>query len=129
MSAYQDIVNDVFQEDGFNPAPIARTLFVLALLSAALVATHALGQQSTQLANSDSSALLQESAVQVAAATARNEREYYRGLFDTCVAVYAHESYNSPEESQALCLGVTAKALEGDWYGTESRGWRWPLDK
>ena len=47
------------------------------------------------------------------------EREYYRALYDTCVAQTGY---------QDLCLrSITNFRQEYRWYEKESPGWEWPL--
>jgi hypothetical protein len=57
-------------------------------------------------------------SAQFQAPAADPEAEYYRGLYDACVAL-THQ--------RSRCLDqVTASKARG-WYEQPSEGWRWPL--
>lgn len=45
------------------------------------------------------------------------EEEYYRAMFDVCVAQMG---------DRALCLRSVAGYRERGWYEEPSAGWRWP---
>lgn len=46
------------------------------------------------------------------------EAQYYRGLYDVCLA-----QTRLPE----MCLNSVSEFKARDWYEQESQGWDWPL--
>jgi hypothetical protein len=52
--------------------------------------------------------------------------EYYRGIFDICVASGKRTSH-SPDQVLEACREVVRRAVEQKWFETPSKGWKWPL--
>lgn len=55
-----------------------------------------------------------------------NEIEYYRGIFDICVASGRRTSH-SPDQVLEACREVVRRAMDQNWFETPSKGWKWPL--
>jgi hypothetical protein len=55
-----------------------------------------------------------------------NEIEYYRGIFDICVAS-GRRTGHSPDQILEACREVVRRAMGQNWFETPSKGWKWPL--
>lgn len=55
-----------------------------------------------------------------------NRIEYYRGIFDICIASGRNMNH-SPDQVLKACREVVRRAMDHKWFETPSKGWKWPL--
>jgi hypothetical protein len=55
-----------------------------------------------------------------------NRIEYYRGIFDICVASGKNTNH-STEQVLKACQEVVRRAMDQKWFETPSKGWKWPI--
>jgi hypothetical protein len=61
-----------------------------------------------------------------AGGTEENQREYYRGMFDICVAS-GRNGLAPKEQILENCRNLVRLAIEQEWFETPSNEWLWPL--
>ena len=52
--------------------------------------------------------------------------EYYRGIFDICIASGKRTSHPLDQVVQA-CQELVRRAMDENWFETPSKGWKWPF--